>query len=748
MAAVQWQRGILPENLPKNVLPSFTGPRRMAKQISGPAVRSIGILSDIASNGGSAVRRDDFDEGPEYVFGDWQATGSDARSSGNDASQQSRKSGRRSARHTPRANPAVVKSTRRARRTSSGNVSHPDLPQGSGGPPLYDPTSRDLLQTRDGSENPPAEIVTWFSGTRHPTLASLNSWLARPERGSLTLPCTIPLVNRDGNQPLQRSAVYGVDLTLQSRDRSTHLLTLGLTGAGKNQRVIDPLRAAAIRDPYQTVVSFSLKAADYGPVRELCRLSGKRLIVMNLGNPHRSATWNPLATSDPDEARDLIRRFSDAARNLQSHDSEFWAQWVRCGLEGCWQQGLRSFPAILHFFSQPYSDVVRQLQQHNNRASGRLADYLHGQSHNAETVMASILGALSSLLSRSALDVLSGNELDLQRVFRRPVCLHVEIPEPQLETYRPLIQMLARSIIDALISTAEHLTSDRRVPTTLFFDDMPSLGPLLSVERLLTLRSREIGIVAGVQSINSLELAYGSTSRALLEAFVHKIVLPGCAQPDADYFSHASGQCFVALPTFEGQSPTCMTRPLLSAAEIRNPEYRHPNLGRPATLFFEGAVFQAYLQQAFELPDMQSVLRASRGVTGHEKLRRRRAPSVKHTVHPAPEASANRSTRFTDTSQWGIGQLREHMKHVRLLIGWEQLTPEARQWWNLFRPDSRQRLILFVRLLEELQFRHTLMQRFFDACVASGTTDIESNLHYLDYMLAKERAESLGEDLQ
>ena len=52
-----------------------------------------------------------------------------------------------------------------------------------------------------------------------------------------------------------------------------------------------------------------------------------------------------------------------------------------------------------------------------------------------------------------------------------------------------------------------------------------------------------------------------------------------------------------------------------------------------------------------------------------------------------------------------------------------------------------------MRLLEELQFRHTLMQRFFDACVASGTTDIESNLHYLDYMLAKERAESLGEDL-
>jgi hypothetical protein len=191
------------------------------------------------------------------------------------------------------------------------------------------------------------------------------------------------------------------------------------------------------------------------------------------------------------------------------HDSEFWSQWVRCGLQGCWEHGLRSFPLILQFFSQPIKAVISQLQSHNNPSSARLADFLHGGSHNAETVMASILGALTSLLAQSALQVLGSSELELNTFFRRPVCLHIEISEPQLETHRPLIQMLARCVIDALISAAEYCGA-KRVPATVFFDDMPSLGYLLSVERLLTLRSRSVGIVAGVQSINSLELAVWS----------------------------------------------------------------------------------------------------------------------------------------------------------------------------------------------------------------------------------------------
>ncbi|MGV2338239.1 MAG UNVERIFIED_CONTAM: hypothetical protein LVR18_30625 [Planctomycetaceae bacterium] len=105
-------------------------------------------------------------------------------------------------------------------------------------------------------------------------------------------------------------------------------------------------------------------------------------------------------------------------------------------------------------------------------------------------------------------------------------------------------------------------------------------------------------------------------------------MLPGCAQPDADYFSHASGETFVALPTFEGQQPSFATRPLLSPADIRNPACEHNLLGRPATLFFGPITFQAYLQRAFELPEYADVL------CGHSTYHRPRKTPQKTSCHP------------------------------------------------------------------------------------------------------------------
>jgi len=610
---------------------------------------------------------------------------------------------------------------------------------------LWDPTSDDLLRTHGGRENPAAVPLIHLNGTGHPRLSDLHTYTGTPEPGAISLPSTILLVNQDAANPLERSCVYGVDLALQSAQRSTHLMVLGLTGSGKNQRVLDPLRASAIADPTQTVISFSLKPGDSAMTHELCRRSrGRRPVTLNLCDPWRSICWNPLATDDADIARDLIRRFSDAARNPMSSDSEFWAQWVRSGLLGCWEHGLRSFPEILRFFSQPYKTVTSQLQQHGNPNSTRLADFLQGGSHNAETVMASILGALQSLLSVSSLQVLSADELNPARLFRRPVVLQVEISEPQLETHRPLVQMLARSLIDSLISTAEALGS-RRVPATLFFDDMPSLGHLLSVERLLTLRSRGIGVVAGVQSISALELAYGPASRSLLEAFAHKVVLPGCAQPDADYFAHASGETFVALPCYEGQQPVFASRPLLSPAEIRHPSCQHTLLGPPATLLFGSQTFQAYLHPVFELPTWRDVLRAAAKVTGRERLRRK-LPAAAGVSGVAAEAGgaepAAGGGQLTNTAGWSKDRLQKHLAMVRDQIGWQDTTGSARKWWDAFENENASRLPLVIRLAEELRQRKATISDFFLAYVYSNTDNIQANLHYLDFTRAKKQEAS------
>ena len=70
-------------------------------------------------------------------------------------------------------------------------------------------------------------------------------------------------------------------------------------------------------------------------------------------------------------------------------------------------------------------------------------------------MLASIVGAMASFLSDSVMRVMGSSELKLQRLFRKPVCLHVEISEARLETLLVLYQMFARAVTDELIDSAE-----------------------------------------------------------------------------------------------------------------------------------------------------------------------------------------------------------------------------------------------------------------------------------------------------
>ena len=608
---------------------------------------------------------------------------------------------------------------------------------------VYDPTSLEMMKTLGGVENPPPSEIQHVSGSIHTRLADLEDYLGLPEPGAMVLPATVPILNSDLADPLQREAVHGIDLVLQDKERCTHLMVIGQTGSGKNVTIIDPLRASAIADPGHSVISVGLKAADIGPIGKMCKEAGKRHVILNLTNPERSTWWNPLETDDPDEARDIIRRFADAGKNPYSNDSDFWSQWVRCGVQGCWEEGIRSFPLILEFFSQPYDTVIEQLRHHNNPNSNRLGEYLKGHSHNADTVFASIFGTLSSLISRKMMKVLSKNELDLKKIFRNPICLHIEVNEAQLETQRPMLQLLMSCVIDSLISTCESMGYKKRA-ITIFFDDLPSLGCIISPQRLLTLRSRGIGVVAGVQSISSIELAYSANPRAFFEAFRHKIVLPGCSEPDANNFSNASGESFVMLAGHEGQSPV-FNRPLISSTEIRRPNYRHPLLGLPATLFFGPVAFQAYLQKFYEIPKYARILRVTKGVTGQERLRRKlpACPTLADVCQNVSNSNASaKITGITNTIGWTNDQIKDKLASVEFKIGCQSIgNTSAGKWWQAFKKENDQKISLVLRLSEEILIRNATITDFFLAYVYSNTDDIQANLFYLDYTRLKKEGE-------
>jgi ribosomal protein L7/L12 len=367
----------------------------------------------------------------------------------------------------------------------------------------------------------------------------------------------------------------------------------------------------------------------------------------------------------------------------------------------------------------------------------QLVEFLVGDSSNAQTVLASIIGAMSCFLSENVIRVMSRDELNLRELLKKPVCLHVEMPETSLETQQVLYQMLARIITDELITVAEE-TPDTAPPATIFYDDMPSLGYLLSPNRLMTMRSRGVGVVAGVQSLASLEMVYGPATRALIDNFHTKIILPGGPADDAAFFAHASGEQMISLPTYEGQNPTFISRTLLSSSAIRTPSYKHPNFGMPATLMFGAVTFQVYLQRSYEHPSVASIVKSNRYTTGRERLRKRRLSC------PRPNA-ATKITKtapgISDTKGWTEAQLKSQLEQIRKKLDWDNTTGSARNWWNAFEEENKTRLALVLRLAEELAVRKATITEFFLAYVYSNTDNIQANLSYLDYTRLKKEDE-------
>jgi hypothetical protein len=623
------------------------------------------------------------------------------------------------------------------------------LPRTDGGELRFDPTDPSLMRTNSGVEIPSGDYCQYVSGTRHPRFSELHALTMQAGPGSIMLPCSLLLVNDNLRDPLAREGVYGQDLVWQNELRAMHTMVLGPTGTGKNTTVIDPLRFSSIADPRQSTISFALKSSDFGVVQHLCKIHDKKLVVFNVGDARRSWSWNPMAIKRVDEAVDVIRRYADSMKNPSSDDSEFWNQWIKTGMTGAWQAGYRSFPEMFRLFSLPTDELIRTLKAHGNPSSQQLAAFLEGRSHNADTVLASIVGAMSSFLSESVMRVMSGSELKLRNLFRKPVCLHVEMSEAKLETLLVLYQMFSRAVTDELIEQAER-KPESIIPATLFYDDLPSLGRILTPSRLMTMRSRGIGTVCGVQSLASLESVYGPASRALIDNINTKIILPGGVASDSEFFAHSTGLQMVALPTYENQNPSITQRPLLSGSDIRTPSYQHPIFGMPATFLVGALSFQAYLQRTYEHPAMSAILRQAKGVSGRERLRKKALPLPKvldgsdsGIASSKVGASNGLPPGITNTVGWSGDQLQELLEKIKKhSLDWDNTTGTARNWWTTFEEENKTRIALVVRLAEELQVRKATVTEFFLSYVYSNTDSIQANLSFMDYTRLKKEEEA------
>ncbi|RMD87264.1 MAG: hypothetical protein D6808_01750, partial [Candidatus Dadabacteria bacterium] len=355
------------------------------------------------------------------------------------------------------------------------------------------------------------------------------------------------------------------------------------------------------------------------------------------------------------------------------------------------------------------------------------------------------------------------NELDLETVIEKPTLFIVELRESELEMLRPMANVIVTEILRFLTKRAESFpnTSLPR-PVGLVIDEFASaLGRLPDIHvKLNTLRSRNVSIVASVQSLAQIQANYGDDAESVIAGFSTKIFMPNLDVSDAEWASKESGQMTIRFKTSSTGSNKKLTEIFASKNDSvqeqvqQRPVLTPDEIGKPAdniaTFFFPNTpVFQGFLVPFYEIP--VQLQRMTEFDTDDFSFNLREAPiEYKEKPLKLPQTDTNSGQQsagsglkpgITDTKGWSDEQIREKLEEVKKDLEWDKTTGSARKWWLAFENENQHRLALVLRLAEELQIRKATITEFFLAYVYSNTDNIQANLNYLDYTRLKRQEE-------
>jgi type IV secretory pathway TraG/TraD family ATPase VirD4 len=277
-----------------------------------------------------------------------------------------------------------------------------------------------------------------------------------------------------------------------------------------------------------------------------------------------------------------------------------------------------------------------------------------------------------------------------------------------------------------------------------------ALGRLPDIHiKLNTLRSRNVSIVAAIQSIGQIKGNYGEDWESVISGFSTKIFMPSLDYMDAEWASKESGTMTVRYRTASKGTNRKITdnfshRNLSSNEQIQQRQVLTPGeVGRPAgneaTFFLpETPVFQGHLTPYYKLPYMVKCFDQADG--GEEAIKLRESP-IEYEEVPEPVTTKDEAEKTADkVNEDEIWEALEDIKVSEL--DWENTTGDARKWWEAFEEENKHRINLVLKVAQEIQKRDASITDFFLAYVYSNTDNIQATLAYLDYTMHMKSAEA------
>lgn len=519
------------------------------------------------------------------------------------------------------------------------------------------------------------------------TKQQLARWFMKRERLGTSIP--VHTVRASDGVAVKRGA-----LVFPPDERNRHILFVAKTGSGKTTRAILPILYEDCLCSERSTIVIDSKPEMWDRLAGLTRRENpkKRIILFNPLDLTRSVSWNILSKIDSDtDAKLIANTIITATDNPSSRaDSPFFRNSalqllnsIMVGLLSDPAERL-SMPRVHELVNAGIGALCSWLEAHPQalRNSKTFVDLARSGSQNADTIMSELAMRLAAWDLTSIRENTSFDELDLETLISEPTLFIVELRESELEMLRPMANVIVVEILRFLTKRAEQLPGQTLPrPVSIVIDEFASsLGRLPDIHiKLNTLRSRNVSVVAAIQSIAQIKANYDKDADSVLAGFSSKIFMPSLDFQDAEWASKETGTMTVRFNV----ASIGKNRRLIDFFANRNQNLQEQvqqravltadEIGRPsdnaATFFLPNTpVFQGHLIPYFEVPEM--ALRFEQGMGAPIQFKEGIKPRVVHVVPPPvvnelerrkaavglPRASEGARRWFADIEQKNIGK--------------------------------------------------------------------------------------------
>ena len=623
------------------------------------------------------------------------------------------------------------------------------------------------------------------------TKAQIARWLGKKERYATALPVR-EIKGSDG------LALKKGMLIIPADERNRHILVIAKTGSGKTTRAILPVLYEDCLCPDRSSIVIDSKPEMWDKLVGLTRRWNpkKKILLFNPLDTQRSLSWNILGKIETDTDAKLIANTIITATDNPSArmDSPFFRNSA-LQLLNSMMVGLLvdpnerlSMPRVHELLNSGIGSLCDWLEAHPQalRNSKTFVDLARSGSQNADTILSEMSTRLSAWDLRTIRATTAFDELDLESLIAEPTLFIVELRESELEMLRPLANVIVIEILRYLTKRAEQLPSQRLSrPVSIVIDEFASsLGRLPDIHvKLNTLRSRNVSIVAAIQSIAQIKANYDKDADSVLAGFSTKILMPNLDFMDSDWASKETGIMTVRynvasvgknrrlIDFFANRNDNLQEqvqqRPVLTADEIGRPNDNVATFFMPNTPAFQGHLVPYYevpeINQRFEQGRADNFSLRSAPIElerGDAEIVRHQAiegPTGPESGPPVVAARAIPSAPAAPRRSNGTNRevlptyplpIPSDLAQLKLKLGAGKMVADGKDWWDSIEEKNQANPAAIVSLLQQIYRRKLQLSEFHvlyrDAGLGVGAKDLTSMLAKIDRVLLDTERAKLG----